>query len=558
MKKITLSILCIVFTFYLNAQTTVNCTTGPVNTTYCYGNNDTTSFQFISSDGTVNCSDNNYTPWDFNVSCNTCTNPSVAYAVIDDCDTSGGFFVDVNISNLGSASSLTVSDNQSSATQNVSTTGTIQFGPYSNNTDVIISIQNDQDVNCQLNSTALSQSDCPPPAPNGVTCASGSSTFIFTEEFNSSGSWTGDINSGNGSWEIPDGSSSPDTGPNAAFSGSNYMNFEASGNSSATASAVSPAIDLTPAIDGAELSFYMHAYGDDMGTLNVNVGTSASGPFTTLYSFSGELQTSGLDSWIPVGINLDAYLGSVIYIEFNHTGTGTGFQGDMSIDLMRIETCGSFCIAPTNLSAANITSDSAGISWTAGNNETAWEYVVQNAGLGVPTGSGTPTASSVINVTGLNPMTSYDVCVRSDCGVDGFSSWNCYSFTTGEDLSSYPITFTSTSVATSGAFDIALVDLNGDFLDDIVSVSSSNINVHYQLATGGFNAVNIGTTAADNSPSWSLAAGDFDRNGYNDLLYGGGNGVTFMKANASGTGYTEVSYPDYVFSQRSNFIDEVI
>jgi len=97
--------------------------------------------------------------------------------------------------------------------------------------------------------------------------------------------------------------------------------------------------------------------------------------------------------------------------------------------------------------------------------------------------------------------------------------------------------------------------MNGDFLDDIVSISSTNVNILYQQPGGGFNTTNITTTSADFSPSWSLAAADFDANGYTDLLYGGGQGVTFMKANNTGTGFTEISGSEYVFSQRSNFID---
>ncbi len=613
MKKITPLILLLMCCFYSYAQTTVDCTAGAVNTTYCYVDNDTTSFSFESSDGsnlnlvfnsgqventydeliildsdgselyngygnagdltglsfqssgdsitvainsdfTVNCSEDAFIPWDFDVACSTCANPTVSYTVMDDCDNSGGFFIDVNVSDLGSATSLTLSDDQFSANQNLNATGNVQFGPYANGTNVIINVQNDQDINCSLNSASLTQNVCPQPAPNGVTCASGSSTYIFTEDFNTVGGWTGDLNNGNGSWEIPNGSTSPGTGPNSAFNGSEYMNYEASGNTTAIASAVSPAIDLTEATDGAELSFYMHAYGEDMGTLNVRVGSSASGPFTTLYTFSGEFQTSGAEAWIPIGVNLDAYLGQVIYIEFNHTGTGTGYSGDMSIDYLRIETCGSFCVAPTDITTTAITSSSAGISWVASSGENSWEYVVQVSGSGPPTGSGTSTSSPSVNVNGLDPVTAYDIYVRANCGVDGFSSWSSSSFTTGEDLSSFPVTFTANPIPTTESFDIALVDLNGDFLDDVVSVGSENINVHYQTS-GGFTATNIATTPADNSPNWSLAAGDFDRNGFNDLLYGGGSGVTFMQANATGTAYTEVSYPDYVFSQRSNFVD---
>ena len=99
--------------------------------------------------------------------------------------------------------------------------------------------------------------------------------------------------------------------------------------------------------------------------------------------------------------------------------------------------------------------------------------------------------------------------------------------------------------------------MNGDFLDDVVSIGSTNVNIFYQQTSGGLSptATNIATTNADNSPSWSLAAADFDRNGFTDLLYGGGNGVTFMTANATGTGFTETSGSEYVFSQRSNFAD---
>ncbi|MUU79180.1 FG-GAP-like repeat-containing protein [Winogradskyella endarachnes] len=227
-----------------------------------------------------------------------------------------------------------------------------------------------------------------------------------------------------------------------------------------------------------------------------------------------------------------------------------------------------FCVNTVNISSStppacpnvnavtvnNITDTTALVSWVPGDTETTWEVAVYLTTESTPT-SGTTTAENPYTITNLLPETDYIVCVRADCAIEGFSGWECYNFTTGIDLSSFPTTFTTNSINTTGTYDIALVDLNGDFLDDVVSVSSNNINVHYQLATGGFNETNIATSTADFVPSWSLAAGDFDRNGYNDLVYGGGSGVTFMKANSSGTGYTEISGSNYVFSQRSNFVD---
>ncbi|WP_296381307.1 FG-GAP-like repeat-containing protein [Winogradskyella sp.] len=613
MKKITLLLTLLISCFFAGAQITVDCAVGPTNTTYCYTDSDTTNFVFTSSDGsdlrvtfnagrvennfdklivlntngtelyngygnngdltgltfqsngdtitvsinsdnTINCADNNYVPWDFDVNCATCSNPTATYTIVDDCAASNGFLIDVNVTDFGSATSLTVSDNQSSATQSLNASGTVQFGPYLNATNVVINIQNDQDVNCSVNSSSITQSNCPPPGPVGVTCASGSSTFIYTEEFDSTSGWAGDLNGGNGSWEIPNESGSGGTGPNNAFSGSNFMNYEASGNTTATASAISPAIDLSTATDGAELSFYMHAYGEDMGTLNVKVGTSIGGSFTTVFSHTGELQTSGTEAWIPIGINLDVYVGQVIYLEFSHTGTGTGFAGDMSIDYVRVETCGSFCIAPSSIGVSAVTQTSATVSWTANSGESNWEYVVQTSGTGIPTGSGTATSTASANLTALDPGIVYEVYVRAICGLDTSIWGGPLVFSTSNPPA--PSTFTSSTVSTSGT-QRAAVDMNGDFLDDVVSIGNTNVNIFYQQVGGGLSgtATNIGTTSADNSPSWSLAAADFDRNGYTDLLYGGGNGVTFMKANASGTGFTEISGPEDVFSQRSNFAD---
>jgi len=117
------------------------------------------------------------------------------------------------------------------------------------------------------------------------------------------------------------------------------------------------------------------------------------------------------------------------------------------------------------------------------------------------------------------------------------------------------VSFTSQSIATTGQYSICAVDMNGDYLDDIVSVSATNIQIFYQNLDGTFAETNITTTPADYLPSWSIAAGDLTGNGHNDLLYGGGSGVTFMIANGDGTAYTEVSGPEFVFSQRSNFVD---
>jgi hypothetical protein len=122
-----------------------------------------------------------------------------------------------------------------------------------------------------------------------------------------------------------------------------------------------------------------------------------------------------------------------------------------------------------------------------------------------------------------------------------------------------PISFTNQTINTitsgGGNYNICVVDMNGDHLDDIVTVSSTNIRVHNQNFGGGFTVSDFTTTAAGFLPSWSLAAGDYNRDGYNDLLYGSGSGLTFMKSNSTGTAFTQDTPGQYIFCQRTNFAD---
>ena len=117
-----------------------------------------------------------------------------------------------------------------------------------------------------------------------------------------------------------------------------------------------------------------------------------------------------------------------------------------------------------------------------------------------------------------------------------------------------PAGFTATGLIGVSGYANCVVDMNADGLDDAVDVSATNIHINYQLSGGGFQAVNLPTSGADYEPSWSMCAGDLDGNGYNDLVYAG-SGITLMLANSDGSAYTETSFPQYIFCQRSNTVD---
>ena len=148
--------------FVFSQNTTVDCSSGPVSSSYCYGNNDNTQFEYVSSDdspliltidsglieagwdviivtdsngsalfqgdnggdltglsfqssgnsitlgfqtdGSVSCTSSSaYSGGiDWTVACATCTNPTAEYSVVSDCLNAPQFFVDVDISDLGS------------------------------------------------------------------------------------------------------------------------------------------------------------------------------------------------------------------------------------------------------------------------------------------------------------------------------------------------------------------------------------------------------------------------------------------------------------------------
>lgn len=119
------------------------------------------------------------------------------------------------------------------------------------------------------------------------------------------------------------------------------------------------------------------------------------------------------------------------------------------------------------------------------------------------------------------------------------------------------ISFTSQTVAgIAGGYNNCIVDMNGDYKDDIVSaISTTQLAITYQQTGGNFNTTTFTVPNTVILPSWSIAAGDYDNNGYNDLLYGSGSGVTFLKANANGTGYTSDRKPQSFLVQRTNFVD---
>ncbi len=193
--------------------------------------------------------------------------------------------------------------------------------------------------------------------PFDMNCPGGPQATVFTEDWElGQGSWTGDIGSSNGQWQINSGSTgSSNTGPDCAHSGTQYIYYEASGSGTGypgSATMISPAVDLTSAVDIAILSFWMHGYGTNIAgaNLSIAVGSNAMGPFTTEYSntFPNEFQSNMSDPYIQEFVDLSVYAGQTVYLEITYTNPNTSYYSDFAIDLLEVMVCQA-CANPPNV-----------------------------------------------------------------------------------------------------------------------------------------------------------------------------------------------------------------
>jgi len=106
------------------------------------------------------------------------------------------------------------------------------------------------------------------------------------------------------------------------------------------------------------------------------------------------------------------------------------------------------CLPPTGLNATALTSLSATANWTAVGGAAGYEYVLDNTSSN-PSGSGTATTNTSVNLTGLNPATVYYFHIRTNCGAS-FSNWTSFSFTTLSGCT-IPTGLMTTSITASSA-----------------------------------------------------------------------------------------------------------
>jgi len=161
---------------------------------------------------------------------------------------------------------------------------------------------------------------------------------------------------------------------------------------------------------------------DDVVEVLVSTGTTN---WTVLYTYNDTNVPSNLGTTNI--IDLDAYAGQNVRFAFRALeGAANGSADiDFSVDNFELRLTPA-CAEPVGLIVSNLTDMSADISWsvTTGN----YQYVIDQV-AGNPAGAGTATTSTTYNASGLAPLTTYYLHVRTDCG-GTFSVWSTVSFTT--------------------------------------------------------------------------------------------------------------------------------
>jgi hypothetical protein len=179
------------------------------------------------------------------------------------------------------------------------------------------------------------------------------------------------------------------------------------------------------------------------GIKNSGDGIQVAGYDTTFF----EISTNGGTTWTVKAFlsaastqssyseviqNLDSYAGQTISVRWRDWSDGSGSAWGVGLDDITVEEIPS-CPAPTGLTVAGITNNSANIGWSG-----ATTVDIDYGAPGHPAGTGTVLNSITANPYTLGSLTSstpYDVFVRQSCGSGSFSSWaGPLSFTTACDI----------------------------------------------------------------------------------------------------------------------------
>lgn len=130
------------------------------------------------------------------------------------------------------------------------------------------------------------------------------------------------------------------------------------------------------------------------------------------------------------------------------------------------------CPSPLNLSAGNLTNNSADLSWTETGSATTWNIEYGPTGFAQGQGTIVTATSNPFTLTGLSHDTTYDYYVQADCGNGDTSIWSGpYTFSTICDvITTFPYNY---------GFEDVTPNTGGDWSASCWTANPENTNSDY-------------------------------------------------------------------------------
>ena len=232
--------------------------------------------------------------------------------------------------------------------------------------------------------------------------------FPYVETFETSsakkGCWTTEILSGFRDWDINSTGGSW-AGPATAAEGSIFAEIDYS--SSGEARLISPVMDMSQYATGqVNFQFHNEEWFGDQNTLNVEYRLSATDPWVTVWT--NDDNTSVWTDGSATSLATSQTMQFAFRVEL-------AYGYNVGVDSVSFEQ-GPTCLKPIGLTAYDITSNGASVTWSG----LTQNYSVDYGQVGTSALLVSATNDS-ISLSNLSPSTEYYVVVKADCGGGTFS-----------------------------------------------------------------------------------------------------------------------------------------
>ena len=203
-----------------------------------------------------------------------------------------------------------------------------------------------------------------------------------------------------------------------SYSGNYCMRFyTATGSAYSDQYAFLPTLDLSAvSLQNLTMGLYMRRSGNN-NTFRLVVGVTSGTDVSTFTPI--DTLTSNSSTYAYKTVSFASYVGSgdrVVLMAPKNNGNNRGFVDDIVLG-------SDLCASPTNLSVSAADEYSITLQWNETGTATSWD--IEYGPAGFATGSGTVVSanSNPFVITGLDPASTYEFQVRSDCG-SSTSEWS--------------------------------------------------------------------------------------------------------------------------------------